>query len=73
MGPFDKLAVDPTHLNGEPYLRGTRLSVSRVVWLSDQSLSWEALIEDFPELDDVAIRQAYEYAQANDQAIRSAA
>jgi uncharacterized protein (DUF433 family) len=73
MGLFDRIEVDPKYLDGEPYIRGTRLTVRRVVWLVDQSLSREQLLEDYAELDDEAIRQAQEYARLHVSRRRTAA
>ncbi len=73
MGLFDRIMVDPRLLDGEPYVRGTRLTVRRVVWLADQSLSRESLFEDYPGLDDEAIRQACDYARLHASRKRSAA
>jgi uncharacterized protein (DUF433 family) len=60
--PFDRITVDPKVMNGQPCLRGTRLTVKRVVSLAAQGFDREALRADYPELEDEDIRQALEYA-----------
>jgi uncharacterized protein (DUF433 family) len=60
--PFDRITVDPRVLNGQPCIRGMRLTVKRVVSLAAQGLDREALRADYPELEDEDIRQALEYA-----------
>lgn len=62
MKPFDRITADPKVMNGQPCIRGTRLTVKRVVSLAAQGLSREALRADYPELEDEDIRQALEYA-----------
>jgi uncharacterized protein (DUF433 family) len=62
MGPFDRIAADPRVMNGQPCVRGMRLTVKRVVSLAAQGLDRQALREDYPELEDEDIRQALEYA-----------
>lgn len=59
---FDRITVDPRVMNGQPCIRGTRLTVKRVVLLVSQGLSREDLRADYPELEDEDIRQALEYA-----------
>jgi uncharacterized protein (DUF433 family) len=60
--PFDRITVDPRAMNGQPCIRGIRLTVKRVVSLAAQGLDREALRADYPELGDEDIRQALEYA-----------
>ena len=62
---FDRITVDPKVMNGQPCLRGMRLTVKRVVSLVAQGLDREALRADYPELEDEDIRQALEYAPAS--------
>ena len=58
----DRITVDPGVMNGQPCIRGMRLTVKRVVSLAAQVLDREELRQDYPELDDEDIRQALEYA-----------
>ncbi len=59
--PFDRITVDANVMNGQPCIRGTRLTVKRVVSLAAQGLDREALHADYPELEDDGIRQALGY------------
>lgn len=61
MSPFDRITVDPRVMNGQPCIRGMRLTVKRVVLLVAQGISREDLHTDY-ELEDEDIRQALEYA-----------
>ncbi len=62
---FDHVSVDPAIVNGQPCIRGTRLTVR--AW----SNSWRfildraQLLREFPELDEGSVRQALRYAAAN--------
>jgi len=62
MRQFDRITADPRVMNGQPCLRGMRLTVKRVVSLMSQGTSREDLRADYPELEDEDIRQALEYA-----------
>jgi len=62
MGTFDRITADPRVMNGQPYIRGMRLTVKRVVSLAAQGLDRAVLREDYPEVEDEDIRQALEYA-----------
>jgi len=59
---FDRITVDPKVMNGQPCIRGMRLTVRRVVSLAAQGLDREAIRADYPDLEDEDIRQALEYA-----------
>jgi uncharacterized protein (DUF433 family) len=61
---FDRITADPTVMNGQPCIRGMRLTVKRVLALVAQGLDREALRLDYPELEDEDIRQALDYAAA---------
>lgn len=62
MAVLDRITVDPKLMNGQPCIRGMRITVKRVVSLIAQGLDREALHADYPELEDEDIRQALEYA-----------
>lgn len=62
MPPFDRITADPRIMNGQPCIRGMRLTVKRVVSLISQGLDVQTLQEDYPELEDEDVRQALEYA-----------
>jgi uncharacterized protein (DUF433 family) len=62
MEALDRITIDPAVMNGQPCIRGMRLTVKRVVSLLAQHLDREALREDYPELEDEDLRQALAYA-----------
>ena len=62
---FDRITSNPTILNGQPVIRGMRLTVRRVVEAVAQYPNWEDLRTDYPDLEREDIRQALEYAAQN--------
>ena len=65
MKGFDRIAIDPAVMNGQPCIEGTRLTVKRVLLALAQSADREGLRKDYPQLDEEAIQQALAYAAAN--------
>lgn len=55
---FDRITIDPDILGGKPTIRGTRLSVERVLDVLAQNPSWDDLRADYPELEPEDIAQA---------------
>jgi uncharacterized protein (DUF433 family) len=62
---FDRITINPEILNGQPCIRGMRLSVERVVQAVALYPNWIELKREYPELEDEDIRQALEYAASN--------
>jgi uncharacterized protein (DUF433 family) len=65
MTMFDRITSNPAVLNGQPCVRGQRLTVRRVLEALATYANREELRAEYPELDDEDIRQALEYAAAN--------
>ena len=61
---LDRIAVDPSVLGGKPHVRGTRISVERGLEVLAQYPDRERLREDYPSLDDEALRQVLAFAAA---------
>ncbi len=59
---FDRITSDPARMNGQPCIRGMRLTARRVVAAVALYPDREALKREYPELEDEDIRQALEYA-----------
>jgi uncharacterized protein (DUF433 family) len=59
---FDRLTVDPDQMNGQPCIRGMRITVRRVLEALAAYPDREAFASNFPELEVEDIRQALEYA-----------
>ena len=65
MAKFDRITCIPTLLNGQPTIRGMRLSVRRVVEALALYPNWDELRREYPELEPEDIRQALEFAAQN--------
>ena len=65
MSKFDRIVSDPAILEGQPCIRGQRLTVRRVLELLATYTDRNELRQEFPELVDEDIRQALEYAAAS--------
>lgn len=61
---YDRVTTDPQVLGGKPCIRGMRISVQRVLELLAQNLSWEAVRDDYPELENADVQQALAFAAA---------
>ncbi len=64
MTTFDRITFDPAVLNGQPCVRGLRLSVRRVLEALATYPDRDVLRAEYPELEDEDIRQSLEYAAA---------
>lgn len=61
---FDRITIEPDQMNGQPCIRGLRLTVRRVLELIGQYRCREERRADYPDLEDEDIRQATAYAAA---------
>ncbi len=62
---YDRITRDPKTLNGQPCIRGMRLSVRRVLEAMATYPSREDLFQEYPELEDEELRQALAFAAAS--------
>ena len=62
---FDRITIDPELMNGQPCIRGMRLTVRRVVEAVALYPDRQEMLEEYPELDNEDIRQALEFAATN--------
>jgi uncharacterized protein (DUF433 family) len=63
--PFNRITSDPRQMNGQPCIRGLRLTVRRVVEAVATYPDRAELRCEYPELEEEDIRQALAYAAAN--------
>ncbi len=61
---FDRITRNPEILNGQPCIRGLRISVKRVLEILAVYKDRNELFNEYPELDEKDIKQALEYAAA---------
>lgn len=62
---FDRITIDPNRMNGQPCIRGMRLTVRRVVEAVALYPDRIELRREYPELEDDDIRQALEFAASS--------
>jgi uncharacterized protein (DUF433 family) len=62
---LERISIDPAVMNGQPCVRGTRLTVKRVLHILAQYKDRDELRKDYPRLDDESIRDALLYAAAS--------
>jgi uncharacterized protein (DUF433 family) len=65
MAAFDRITSIPTILNGQPTIRGMRLTVRRVIEALAIYPNWDDLRREYPELEAEDIRQPLEFAARN--------
>lgn len=62
---LDCISIDPAVMNGQPCVRGTRLTVKRVLHILAEHKDRDEIPKDYPCLEDEDIRQALLYAAAS--------
>ena len=65
MARFDRITCIPALPNGQPTIRGMRLTVRRVIEALALYPNWDDLRREYPELEPEDIRQALEFAAQN--------
>ncbi len=65
MKKLDRITVDPAIMNGQPCVRGMRLTVRRVVEAVALYPDRRELMAEYPELEAEDVRQALEFAADN--------
>ena len=63
--PFDRITRDPDVMNGQPCIRGMRLTVRRVLEALSTYPDREELLREYPELEEEDIQQALAFAAAS--------
>lgn len=59
---LDRITVNADIMNGQPCIRGMRLTVRRVLEILATYPSWQEAMAEYPELEEADIQQALEYA-----------
>jgi uncharacterized protein (DUF433 family) len=62
MNQFDRITSDPAIMNGQPCIRGMRLTVRRILEALTVYPNWSDLRAEYPELELDDIRQALGFA-----------
>jgi uncharacterized protein (DUF433 family) len=61
---FDRITIEPGKMNGQPSVRGLRLTVRRVLELISSYPDRAELFREFPELTEEDLTQVLGYARA---------
>jgi uncharacterized protein (DUF433 family) len=65
MNRFDRITWNPNQMNGQPCIRGLRITVRRVVEAVALYPDRKDLFRNYPELEPEDIQQALAFAAAN--------
>lgn len=62
MRALDRITIDPRVMNGQPTIRGMRITVRRVLQALALHPDWQQLQAEYPELELDDVKQALEFA-----------
>lgn len=62
MQKFNRITIDPEQMNGQPCIRGMRLTVKRILEALSTYPDRTELFNEYPELESEDIRQVLAYA-----------
>ncbi len=65
MRRFDRITWNANQMNGQPCIRGMRLTVRRIVEAVSLYPNRDELFRNYPELEPEDVTQALEFAAAN--------
>lgn len=65
MQSLERITINPAVMNGQPCIRGMRLTVKRVLEAMALYPDKAELLKEYPELEDEDIRQALAFAALN--------
>lgn len=65
MNQFERVTWNPAQMNGQPCIRGMRITVRRVLQLLVQYPDHDELFADYPQLEEEDLRQALAYASVS--------
>lgn len=61
---LDRITANPAIFGGKPIIRGMRISVELILNLLAQGETFEAILDDYPDLESDDIRACLAYAHA---------
>ncbi len=61
---FERITVNPAQMGGVPCIRGLRIPVATVVKMVAAGMSFDEILDDYPDLERNDIREALHYAAA---------
>lgn len=61
----NRIVIDPKIYGGKPCIRGTRITVTTILELIEDGLTFQQIIDDYyPQLSEQDIKACLEYARA---------
>jgi uncharacterized protein (DUF433 family) len=60
--PFDRITIEPDKMNGQPCVRGLRITVKRVLEILAFYPDRKDLFADYPDLEEDDLKQALAFA-----------
>jgi uncharacterized protein (DUF433 family) len=61
----NRIVIDPKIYGGKPCIRGTRITVTMILELIEDGLTFQQIIDDYyPQLSEQDIKACLEYARA---------
>ncbi len=67
------IEINPNIRFGKPCIRGTRITVQDILEMLSGGMSFDGILEDFPQLSIEKIRAALAYAASRERKIRMVA
>lgn len=62
MSKLDRISIDPGICQGQPIIRGMRITVSAVLKVMAAGKTIQDVLDAYPELEEEDVRQSIEYA-----------
>ncbi|MFO0840908.1 MAG: DUF433 domain-containing protein [Gemmataceae bacterium] len=62
MSHLDRITINPEHMNGQPCIRGLRITVKRLLEVLSVHPDHNELRREYPEIEEEDIKQALFYA-----------
>jgi len=59
----DRIEINPRVCNGQPVIKGTRISIAAVLEQLAEGQSWDAILRGYPELTRADIQAVLDYAR----------
>ncbi len=59
---FTRITVDPNQMGGVPCIRGMRIPVATIVTMVADGMTWDEILQAYPDLEVDDIREALLYA-----------
>jgi uncharacterized protein (DUF433 family) len=66
----DIITLNPNKRSGQPTIRGMRIAVKDILEMLASDMTWDEILDDFPELTKDDIRASLQYASQREQHFR---